>query len=181
MTILIDIDDVLNNLLECWLKCLNTKYQYNVKPEEVIDWNIRKFFPTLTSEQIFEPLNDIEFWKTVTPKKDAPKYLKQLFDEKNNIYLCTSTYYKNIQSKFEYFIKKYYPFIEWDKVIVAHNKQMINADILIDDGIHNLVGGNYTKILFAAPHNKGLDREIKKYGIIKVESWKEIYDIIKNI
>ena len=102
-----------------------------------------------------------------------------LLDEKHNIYLCTSTYYKNIQSKFEHFLKKHYPFITWDKVIIAKHKQMIKADILIDDAIHNLVYGDYVKILFDAPHNQGVNAE--KYGIVRAKNWEEVYKIIGEL
>lgn len=179
MTILVDVDDVLNNLVECWIENLNKRSGSHVKPEDIVDWDIRQFFPTLTAKEIYNPLNDIEFWKSVKPKQDAQKYLKMLLDEKHNIYLCTSTYYKNIQSKFEHFLKKHYPFITWDKVIIAKHKQMIKADILIDDAIHNLVYGDYVKILFDAPHNQGVNAE--KYGIVRAKNWEEVYKIIGGL
>ncbi len=61
ITILIDIDDTLIELLPAWCKWLNNLYSLNVKPGEVTDWNIAKFFPTLTKEQIFEPLHTDHF------------------------------------------------------------------------------------------------------------------------
>ena len=48
--------------------------------------------------------------------------------------------------------------------------------MLIDDGIHNLEGGEYKKILFTAPHNRYYDAEGN--GMIRVSSWDEIVGII---
>ena len=33
--------------------------------------------------------------------------------------------------------------LTWDQVIVTSRKQLIRGDVLIDDGIHNLEGGQY--------------------------------------
>ena len=73
--LLVDMDDVIENLCPCWCRWLNEHYGTNVSAEEIVDWDINKFFPELTREQIFEPLFKEEFWKTVTPKLDAIKYL----------------------------------------------------------------------------------------------------------
>jgi hypothetical protein len=43
---------------------------------------------------------------------------------------------------------------------------MIRGDVLIDDGIHNLEGGDYKKILFTAAHNRNYDAEAN--GMIRV-------------
>lgn len=176
--LLIDVDDTIEDLLSAWLKSLNDKYGTNVCNDEITDWNITKFFPTLTMEQVFEPLHCDEFWGTVKPKPDAVEYMKKLFDEGYEIYLCTSTDYRNIRAKYEFIIKKYFPYIEWNHVIVAYRKQMIKADYLIDDGVHNLENGNFIKILMSAPHNRTYDAELN--GMIRVNNWKEIYEIINK-
>ena len=33
-------------------------------------------------------------------------------------------------------------------VIICYNKQLINGHVLIDDAVHNLLGGKYHKILY---------------------------------
>lgn len=176
ITILIDIDDTLIELLPAWCKWLNELYDFNVKLEEVTNWDISKFFPTLTPEEVFEPLYTDYFWKTVKPKDESVKYVKQLIDDGFNVYLCTSTDYKNVRPKFEYVIMKYFPFICWRQIIVACRKQMIKADFLIDDGVHNHESGDYFKILMSAPHNRGYDTEAN--GIVRSDSWKSAYDTV---
>lgn len=176
ITILIDIDDTLIELLPAWCKWLNDLYGLNVKPDEVTDWDGARFFPTLTKEQVFEPLHTDYFWKTVEPKDEAVKYVKQLIDDGFNVYLCTTTDYRNVKPKFEYIILKHFPFISWRQVIVAGRKQMIKADFLIDDGVHNHEGGDYFKILVSAPHNRGYDAEAN--CMVRSENWKFTYDTV---
>lgn len=179
ITILIDIDDTIEYLCKSWCKWLNEKYGTNVEYEDVTSWDVSSFFPSLTKDQVFEPLHDADFWKLVEPMPDAIEYVEKLMDDGFNVYLCTSTDYRNVRPKYEHIIQKHFPYISWNQVIVASRKQMINADILVDDGLHNLEGGLYTKILMTAPHNRAYDAEAN--GMFRAHNWREIYDFIKKI
>ena len=178
IVILIDIDDTVEDLLSAWCNWLNEKYKTTVDINDITEWDMCKFFPSLTKEQVFEPLHQNYFWKTVEPKHDAMTYVSKLFNEGYNIFFCTSTDYRNIYAKYEYIVKRYFPYIEWSHVIVASNKQMIKADYLIDDGIHNLENGDFIKILMTSPHNKNYDA--KANGMYRVSDWKEVYEIIRK-
>lgn len=177
-TILIDIDDTIENLCETWVDWLNKQYGTSVKYNEITKWDISKFFSNLTKEQVFEPLYNPKLWDYVQPKPGAVEYVKKLIDEGYNVYLCTSTDYRNVRPKYEGVIQKYFPYIKWSQVIIASHKQMIKADFLIDDGIHNLENGDYIKILMTAPHNKDYDAEGN--GMYRADNWENVYKIIKN-
>lgn len=172
---MVDYDDVLTHFLEAWVIWLNRKHNLNVKMEDIREWDLDNFYPTLTHEQIMEPVQGSEFFRSVRPRVDAMYYLEKLKSENIDIYVVTATHYSTIKTKFD-FLKIYYPFITWDKVIVTENKQMIKGDILVDDGIHNLIGGNYFKILFTAPHNVDFDAEA--HGMVRAGSWKDVYETI---
>lgn len=176
LTILIDIDDTIEYLCATWVEWLDKKYNLDVKYDDITEWNMRVFFPSLTEDQIYEPLHTDSFWGMIKPIPDAIPYVKKLIDDGHNVYLCTSTDYRNVKPKFELIIKRYFPYINWNQVIVAQNKQMINADILVDDGVHNLIGGNYFGILFTAPHNKSCNTDL--HGLARANNWQEVYNII---
>lgn len=69
--------------------------------------------------------------------------------------------------------------LTWDQVIVTSRKQLIRGDVLIDDGIHNLEGGQYNKVLMTAPHNVHFDAEA--HDMIRVHNWKEIEEVINRL
>ena len=56
---------------------------------------------------------------------------------------------------------------------------MIRGDVLIDDGIHNLEGGEYRKLLFTRHYNREYDAEAN--GMIRVHNWDEIVEIIDHM
>ena len=62
---------------------------------------------------------------------------------------------------------------------MAHNKQMILGDVLVDDNPRNLVNGNYRGLLMTAPHNQGYPERLS--NLIRVNSWEEVYGLIDKI
>lgn len=176
-TILVDMDDTITWLLPIWVEELNYRFKENVDWREIKDWDMGLAYPNLTREQIYEPLATEEIWDSVVPRPGAIKYLKELQNKGFDIYICTSTDYRNIVPKYTKVISKYFPFIDWKHVIVANNKQMIKADYIIDDAPHNLVGGCQNhKILIHMPHNENFPA--KEKGIKHCGHWKEIYELI---
>lgn len=175
LRILFDADDVAEMLLEDWVKMLNDRYGTSVCVDDVTDWDVSLAFPMLTKEQIYGVLQDNELWENLTPMPGAQEYLKKLYDEGHELYMVTATDYRTCRVKVER-ILELFPFLDADHIIIAHNKQMIMGDVLIDDGPHNLVGGRYFRILFNQPHNRGFNAE--KHGMHRAFSWKQVYKLI---
>lgn len=177
LTILCDADDTIEHLLPHWLADLNQTYHKNVKPEDVRFWNLALAYPDLTPEQVFEPIYTKSFWEKITPMEDSQYYLKRLIKDGHKVYILSAANFETSDAKVEKLLKLF-PFLDWTKIILAYDKQMIQGDVLIDDGIHNLKGGQYQKLLFHQPHNAEIDET--QYGAIRVHSWKEIYEWISR-
>lgn len=179
LTILVDMDDTMVDLMSVWIARLNKQYGLSIKNSDICVWDLMQIFTALTKEQIYAPLHDPELWDELQPIEGSVKYIKKLIDDGHNVYVVTSAHYKTFQPKIEKVILKYFPYISWRNVIVTSKKQMIKGDILIDDAVHNHIGGDYQKFLMNAPHNQSYDAEENR--MIRVSSWKEIYELIVNI
>ena len=176
LTILVDMDDVLEDLLGAWVSYLNHKYGTKTKPDDVSDWDISRFFPTLNQSQIYEPLYMDSFWYGVKPKSGASDALQKLIGAGHKVYVVTSSSHETLSTKMTAVLFKYFPFLTWGDVIITSNKQLIRGDVLVDDGVHNLVDGKYAKILFDAPHNRNYNAEAN--GMRRVCNWDEAYAAI---
>ena len=143
---------------------MNKEHNTSVCVDDIDDWNIHQFFPELTRYQVFEPLFCGEFWDTVKPKKDAVYYVRKLKEDGFQIFICTNTNYKTLKEKMECVLFKHFDFLSWNDVIVTTNKQIIDADILVDDAVHNLIGGKYKGILFERFCKRGGMRMIVLYS-----------------
>lgn len=180
LTILVDMDDVLEHFVDNWIIAINEKYGRDVDPNKLTTWEILHLYPGLTVLDLEEILTSEEFWKRVKPIDGAVETMKKLIDDGHDVYVATSSWYKTLIPKMDEVLFKYFDFLTWDKVIVARDKWMIKGDVVIDDGIHNLENrtDDSLKLLFTATHNKSYDAE--SHGIVRVNNWKEVYKEISK-
>lgn len=182
LTILVDMDDTLEHLLPAWLSWLNDTYLCNVTEEDIHSWNLCEAYPELTPEQVYGPLHNDMFWYDVKPYAAAGEVLRQFLQDGHRVFIVTNTHFRTLRTKMERVLFRYFPFLDWDQVIVCSKKQMIRGDILIDDGPHNLVGGDYIKLMMDQPHNRGLDAAwLAENGVTRVYSWVQIAQIVDHI
>lgn len=177
LTILFDADDVAENLLTCWLNALNIKYGTSCTEEDVTDWNVSLSFPSLTRDQVYAVLQDDQLWKSLAPVPGAEQCLKQLHDEGHELYMVTATDYRTCKEKVSR-ILELFPWLDQEHIIVAHKKQMVCGDVLIDDNPQNLIGGPYFRVLFDKPHNRNFEE--RKHGIYRANDWDQVYRLIHD-
>ena len=179
MTILVDMDDTIENLLKAWVEGVNRAYGRAASYDDVTEWNVASAFPGLTWEQVYAIPMRPGFWDTVSLVPGAAEALRRFMEAGHEVLIVTATPFESVPEKIGGFLFRYFPFLSWDQVIIAGKKQRIKGDVLIDDGVHNLVGGDYVKILMTAPHNKDYDAEAN--GMIRVSGWDEIIRIIDSM
>jgi len=179
LTVLIDMDDTIENFCEIWIKFLNKTHGTNVVIDDVKEWDMSKAFPDLSKEELYAPIYETEFWRSVTPLPDSVKYVKQIIDDGHKVVIVTASHPNTISMKLENVLFKYFPFFNISDVIFTSQKQLIQGDVLIDDGPHNLENGRYFKILYDAPHNRYYDAEAN--GVTRANNWEEVYQIINTI
>jgi len=178
LTILIDMDDVLEELTEAWISELNRIYSTSVSPSDITSWNIADFFPALTQNEVYSPLHDPNFWKSLRPTPEAQKIVKRLIEDGHTVRIVTASHYNTVSPKITWLLWAY-PFLKWKDVIIASDKSLIKGDVMIDDGVHNLEKTSCTKLLFSRYHNQSYDAESN--GMIRVNTWNEIYHIISKM
>ena len=178
LTVLVDMDDTIELLTDAWLEWLNDRHGTAVTKDDIESWDFAAAFPTLTREEAYAPIYIDEFWDRVEPFPLAYEILCRLRAEGHEIYIVTSSAYQTLPAKMEKVLFRYFPFLDWDHVIVAAKKQMILGDVLIDDAPHNLEGFEGLKILMNAPHNRTYDA--RQNGMFRVSDWQTIYDLIRH-
>ena len=80
MTILVDMDDTIEQLLAAWIDKLNAMYGYAVTPEDSTDWDVSKAFPGLAREQVYDVPRQNDFWKDVEPVPGAAEVMQRFSD-----------------------------------------------------------------------------------------------------
>lgn len=179
MVILVDMDDTIEQLLKAWVEGVNKRYNRTVAYDEITDWNVTAAYPGLTMDEIYSIPMESGFWKDVEPMPGAAEALQHFMAEGHDVFIVTATPHDSVPEKMNDCLFKWFPFLRWDQVIITFHKQLIQGDVLIDDGVHNLEGGSYAKVLMTAPHNRNYDAEGN--GMIRVNNWAEAVSVVDSL
>jgi len=182
--ILIDVDDV---ICDCGFLCLvnkflNTSYKEDDFTEYYIDDVIgddeakQKFYTYFRENNCYD-------YATILP--NAYEVIKKLNNE-YDVFICSACVNPFFVDKSDVIFKnkynwllKNFPFLDPNKFIFTGAKNIIKADIQIDDRLPNLKGDISTKLLFTSYHNKGIsDEELESNNVKRVNDWLEIEKLL---
>lgn len=179
MTIISDIDGVLNDLVPKTLELYNSRTGKNISISDITTYNFADCLPKEDADGIVELFKEKELWDSLSPLFDAQMYLKELLNEGHQIYLATATDPINFEWKCQW-IAKYFPFIAEDKIIRIIDKSLLRADVMIEDCLDNLIGNICERIVMDHPWNRDKSKEYA-YDIHRAYNFKDVIDIIHNI
>ena len=187
--LLLDVDEVIcfSGYLEAVNDFLNTNYNIDDFDCYYID---EKVIPKERFKEFNEYVSKRNLYDYTSFLPGAIETIKKL-NEKYEIYICSACLNtfdldnSGIQFKNKYdFLRKNLPFINHQKFILTSSKNMVKADIQIDDYLPNFDNNTKLKILFPSYHNKNIDDEIlKEKNIIRAgydwkTGWQEISKIL---
>lgn len=120
------------------------------------------------------------------PLMPGARNVMERLNEKYLLYICTDYLFKNYEwdsdkvlVKKTEALKRDFPFVNPAQYIFMRGKQLLNADYLIDDRPWNFGPHIGTRLLFTGPFNKDMtDDELESKNITRVNSWKEIGELL---
>ena len=176
----IDIDNVINNLAEILLKVFNEDTGQNVKITDIKSYYIERWVDEEHSRKIISLFTDKRVWKQITLIDNCRNFIRKLVEDGHRVIFVTATDSSNIAKKFSW-LSRNFPFIDIKRdLVMIHTKQLLGElDVLVDDYENNLIDGKYAKILLSYPWNTGINDD--RYGIIRCNDWREIYNEICKI
>ena len=179
-SIMVDMDEVITE--GGFLYLINDFLGTNYTKEDIKEYYMQDLVPDKRAFfDYFIKHNQYDYCKLLPDVREVLKYLQDYYD----IYIGTAYIIKeilqecgiNLVHKHNYLYEKL-PFISPENYIFISNKALLNCDVKIDDKLSNLENAKI-KLLFTAYHNKNLDDEyLKSLGVIRVNNWLEIKDIL---
>jgi 5'-nucleotidase len=114
------------------------------------------------------------FFRTAPLMNKSQEILKKLNERYRVFIVSSATEFPNSLIEKQSWLNEHFPFIGWQQMVFCGSKEIIKADIMIDDHFKNLDHFDGQTILFTQPHNK-LNHEHKH---TRVNSWEEIEHIL---
>lgn len=182
LTIMIDIDGVLNNLDTAVIEVYNEDSGDNLSPQNVTEYHIENFVKPEYKESFYKYFLDKRVWQRINAIDGCQDVIKKLWDEGYNIIFVTKTECENLVKKRNW-LNRTFPFIganNMRKILFsAPNKQLILADIAIDDSLDNLLGDRtYYSICYDKPYNR-TDKPIPMFS--RAYNWGDVYNKVHMI
>lgn len=179
MTICIDVDGVLNNLMEVTLKIFNERYKKSYQIEDVKTYNMEDCFEPEDAKLLQKLFTESDIWNKVRPIKGSQDALQKLIRDGHQIYLVTDNHPNTYGEKVAW-IKRFFPFIESSKIVCMKDKWMFRCDIMIEDNYQTLLAKPYYyRILVDHPWNQSAKDYV--YDVHRCKSWGQIIDVINKL
>ena len=175
----VDLDGVLWDLINPWVKRYNEITKENVLVENIKSYQISKYVehPGI----LWYLLEMSDFWEKVFPYDYTAEAIQKLQSRDDiELVVLTNTSYKTVHHKFKRLFKVL-PMLKCEDIIIAEKKNLIGADYLIDDYENNLSNLRFGKgILITQSYNKSFPNNTYKIprceNILDAVNW-----VIKDI
>ncbi len=166
--ILVDMDGVLVDVYNRFFHLYKESTGKSMPIKDIIGLKEAEAFP----EQI-KWVNSPGFFRNMPVMKDSQKVLQRLNEKFDIVIASMATEFPQSLTDKQLWLVEYFPFITWKQVVFCGRKNIIEADIMIDDHLKNLDNFEGETFIFSQPHNMNLSETRHR----RVNSWKEIEEI----
>lgn len=174
MRVYFDMDGVLVDLMAGWMPYLNEVTGKNLTYKDVDMWGIEEVYGIPFSEAQI-PLHQPGFWESLPPYPGAVEYVLSLHSRGYQIYIATTPFPSdNCAWEKKLWVEEHLPFLHYSRLVLVHDKHILQGDALIDDKPENLDGFMGKRILFNQPWNVNLNGKLKEHMFLRVDTWRDI-------
>lgn len=159
LRIALDMDEVMVDTYGLWLELYNRDWNDDRTKSDIKGWNVHTWVKPECGEKIYGYLNRVGFFLGMRPIDGAVTGVKRLVDAGHDVVVATAT---PRNSRFAYeekqqWLRDHMPFLDINGFCSVHRKELIAADVLFDDGAHNLADFPGIAVCMDRPWNKGED------------------------
>lgn len=173
--IIIDMDDTIAETTSTWQARLKEKY--GVDPvKEITEYNMKKFYPTLTDDQVYGIIREPDFFRILPPIEGAQEAIQDFISRGWDVRLGTVLHpdtKHGYVAKLEW-VEEYLPDLAGKTIVFGgHDKTLIWGNILVDDHPKHIEGfRGEIPIIFDRPWNRELEKRLR------ATNWKEAHQYI---
>lgn len=179
MTIVCDVDNVLNDLQDVVVDIFNKCYGKEYTLDDFTDYNVENVLPLQEAINMKKIYGQIGLYNAIKPIPGAQDGLQKLIDAGHKVYLVSDVIPNTYGEKVDW-LNHFFPFIDNSHIIAMKHKQLLKCDIMIEDNMHTLLSGvNYGRVCMDYPWNRCANDWA--YDIYRCSNWDEIVDAVNQI
>ena len=137
LTIALDADDTLFDCTSPAIMEANRRYGLDIDPYDVPSWGFT-YLPEKERSAIYSIFNDPDFFVHQKPLPGAIELVNTLLEWGHDVIIPSATGGPVMTARFSR-IREVFPGIPEDNIILGGRKDVVAADVLLDDGMHNII------------------------------------------
>lgn len=172
LRVAIDMDEVIVDTLPHHLKLYNHATGENLSPELIAQVGLEAAIPSKYRD-VFENIPHQDgFFEDLDVIEHSQRALRVL-DAHFDLFITSAAMEvpSSFDAKFRW-LQKHFPFIPPSRIVFCGDKEIVNADYLIDDRSRHFARFRGAGILFTAPHNT------RERARLRANDWDEVLAIL---
>ena len=166
--VILDADDVLLDCNRYALELLSQKEGVHYNIDHVTDWG----YLGIPEDRRLDFLQHADFYTSQPALPGAEQFLSRLC-ELADVTIMTAVYPQFMGERVQR-ISQLFPSFPLENIIMGKRKEMLQADVMLDDGVHNLLqSGAALPVLFRQPWNRNTS------GICSVNYYNEFLSLVE--
>jgi 5'(3')-deoxyribonucleotidase/uncharacterized protein with PQ loop repeat len=172
LRIAVDMDEVIADSFSKQLNCYNQRTGARLTPELVSSKGLESLIPSDRRDVFAGIPHEEGFFADLELIEGSREALLQLSQD-HDIYIASAAMEVpySFDAKYQW-LQKNFPFIPTSRIVFCGDKNIINADVLVDDRSRHFKQFRGTGILFTAPHN------IRETAPLRAGSWNDVPRIL---
>ena len=172
LRIAVDMDEVIADAFSKHLSQYNQRVGANLTPELVSKEGLSALIPLERREDFHAIAHADGFFADLKVIEGSQEALLEL-SRNHEVYITSAAMEVpgSFADKFQW-METHFPFIPPSRIVFCGDKNIINADVLIDDRSRHFKGFRGTGILFTAPHNAN------EAASLRAQNWNDVLEIL---
>jgi 5'-nucleotidase len=172
LRIAVDMDEVIADSLSHHLAVYNAASGRNVTAGEILEKGLIDAIGRENMKHFYEIPHQAGFFADLAVIQGSQHAL-ELLSSRFDVFITSAAMEVPFcfDDKFRW-LQKHFPFIPTERIVFCGDKEIVNAEYLVDDRARHFARFRGTGILFAAPHNAR--QEVR----IRANSWDDVLKIL---
>ena len=182
MRILIDMDQVLCQWVERVLEWYNEDKGTSWTRDEITTWDVKQNLGPNSDDFIRSSMRYPEFYRDLLPIEGAIYGMKRLMKAGHDVIIASAVPKSAgiaYAGKMEW-LRRNLPEFPLNNFVAIHRKDLLQGDLLVDDGLHNIAAFARTgrsTVIFDAPWNRNPTYDVASFGYNaphRVRHWNQL-------
>lgn len=164
MVIAVDVDDVIFDLVPRWVSLYNEVSGDKLDYKKINGWKISEMVSPENVSVLFDVLKMDNLYDGIPIIENSFEVLRGLREKGHRIIFATA----GNHPKKEKALEDHGFLTDKNDYVFLRDKGLLRADVLIDDGVHNIISFKGTGVIFTQPWNKYFKARYR------VDNWKQV-------